>query len=74
MWSIVTVMAFREWDMGFFLCSQAWQSLMAVVAADARSYTMACMASPFAWIVATVLLIVLYFYVMKDMKRKLCLQ
>ena len=42
---------------------QAWQSLleevMAVVAADARSYTMACMASPFAWIVATVLLIVL---------------
>jgi hypothetical protein len=48
--------------------------VMAVVAADARSYTMACMASPFAWIVATVLLIVLYFYVMKDMKRKLCLQ
>ena len=50
------------------------RGVMAVVAADARSYTMACMASPFAWIVATVLLIVLYFYVMKDMKRKLCLQ
>ena len=38
-----------------------------------KSYTMACMASPFAWIVATVLLIGLYFYVMKDMKKKLCL-
>ena len=34
---------------------------------------MACMASPFAWIVATALLFVLYFYVMKDMKKKLCL-
>ena len=32
---------------------------------------MACMASPFAWVVATVLLIVLYFYLMKDMKKKL---
>ena len=46
---------------------------MAIIAANQKSYTMACMASPFAWIVATVLLIVLYFYVMKDMKRKLCL-
>lgn len=27
----------------------------------------------FAWIVATALLFVLYFYVMKDMKKKLCL-
>ncbi len=33
---------------------------------------MACMASPFAWIVATVLLIGLYFYVMKDMKKRSC--
>ena len=49
------------------------RGVMAVVAAKKVSYTMACMASPFAWIVATVLLIVLYFYVMKDMKKKLCL-
>ena len=49
------------------------RGVMAVIAANKKSYTMACMASPFAWVVATVLLIVLYFYVMKDMKKKLCL-
>ena len=49
------------------------RGIMAIVASNKKSYTMACMASPFAWIVATVLLIVLYFYVMKDMKKKLCL-
>ncbi|MFR5148268.1 MAG: hypothetical protein ACLTER_00930 [Ruminococcus sp.] len=45
------------------------RGIMAIVASNKKSYTMACMASPFAWIVATVLLIGLYFYVMKDMKR-----
>ena len=49
------------------------RGIMAIVASNKKSYTMACMASPFAWIVATVLLIGLYFYVMKDMKKKLCL-
>ena len=49
------------------------RGVMAVVAAHEKSYRMACMASPFAWIVATALLFVLYFYVMKDMKKKLCL-
>ena len=47
------------------------RAVMAIVAANNKSYTMACMASPFAWIVATALLIILYFYVMKDMKKKL---
>ena len=47
------------------------RGIMAIVASNKKSYTMACMASPFAWIVATVLLIGLYFYVMKDMKRRL---
>ena len=49
------------------------RGIMAIVASNKKSYTMACMASPFAWIIATVLLIGLYFYVMKDMKKKLCL-
>ena len=49
------------------------RGVMAVVAAKKKSYILACMASPIAWIVATFLLIVLYFYVMKDMKKKLCL-
>ena len=49
------------------------RGVMAIVAAHKQSYRMACMASPFAWIVATALLFVLYFYVMKDMKKKLCL-
>lgn len=49
------------------------RGVVAVVAANQKSYVMACMASPFAWLVATLLLIVLYFYVMKDMKKKLCL-
>ena len=49
------------------------RGVIAVVAAHEKSYRMACMASPFAWIVATALLFVLYFYVMKDMKKKLCL-
>ena len=50
------------------------RGVMAIIAANKKSYLLACMASPFAWIVATVLLIVLYFYVMKDMKKKLCLK
>ena len=49
------------------------RGVMAVVAAKKKSYILACMASPIAWVVATILLIMLYFYVMKDMKKKLCL-
>ena len=49
------------------------RALIAVIAANQKSYTMVCMASPFAWIIATVLLIALYFYVMRDMKKRLAL-
>ena len=49
------------------------RGVMAIVAAKKKSYILACMASPIAWVVATILLIMLYFYVMKDMKKKLCL-
>ena len=34
-------------------------------------YKRQCMASPMAWVLAGGLLIVMYFYVMKDMKRRL---
>ena len=43
----------------------------AIVAAHMGSYFVACMASPVAWIVASVLLVFMYFYVMKDMSRRL---
>ena len=46
---------------------------MAALAAHEKRYRMARMASPFAWIVATALLFVLYFYVMTEMTKKLCL-
>lgn len=41
------------------------------VAGHYESYFVACLASPVAWIVATILLIFMYFYVMKDMSRRL---
>ena len=42
-----------------------------MIAAAHKSYFGACMASPMAWVLAGGLLIVMYFYVMKDMKRRL---
>ena len=47
------------------------RGVTAVVAAHKRSYVGACLASPAAWIVATILLITMYFYVIKDTERKL---
>ena len=40
-------------------------------AASQKSYLGACLASPMAWIVATALLVFMYFYVMKDTAKKL---
>lgn len=45
---------------------------MAVISAKRMSYFGICLASPMAWIAATTLLVIMYFYVMKDMKKKLC--
>ena len=47
------------------------RGVAAVVAAHKKSYAGACLASPAAWIVATILLITMYFYVIKDTERKL---
>lgn len=47
------------------------RGVTAVVAAHKKSYAGACLASPAAWIVATILLITMYFYVIKDTERKL---
>lgn len=47
------------------------RGVTAVVAASHKSYFGACMASPMAWIVATALLVAMYFFVMKDMGKKL---
>ena len=49
----------------------AGRGITAMVAAAHKSYFGACMASPMAWVLAGGLLIVMYFYVMKDMKRRL---
>ena len=47
------------------------RGITATVAAGKSSYIGTCLASPVAWIFASVLLWVMYFYVMKDMARKL---
>lgn len=47
------------------------RGITAVIAADHKSYFGACMASPIAWVVAGILLIVMYIFVMKDMSRRL---
>lgn len=47
------------------------RGVTAIVAAAHSSYFGACMASPMAWIVASALLVIMYFYVMKDMGKKL---
>ena len=46
----------------------AGRGITAMVAAAHKSYFGACMASPMAWVLAGGLLIVMYFYVMKDKK------
>ena len=47
------------------------RGVTATVAAAHKSYFGACMASPVAWILAGGLLIAMYFYVRKDMKKRL---
>ena len=49
----------------------AGRGITATIAAGKSSYIGTCLASPVAWIFASVLLWVMYFYVMKDMARKL---
>ena len=49
----------------------AGRGITAMIAAAHKSYFGACMASPMAWVLAGGLLIIMYFYVMKDMKRRL---
>ena len=49
----------------------AGRGITATVAAGKSSYIGTCLASPVAWIFASVLLWVMYVYVMKDMARKL---
>ena len=49
----------------------AGRGITAMIAAAHKSYFGACMASPMAWVLAGGLLILMYFYVMKDMKRRL---
>ena len=50
----------------------AGRGITAMIAAQKNSYVGTCMASPMAWIFATTLLWIMYFYVMKDMAKKLC--
>lgn len=46
------------------------RAIVAVAAAGQKSYVGVCMASPVAWVFAAVLLLVMYFYIMKhDMKK-----
>lgn len=49
----------------------AGRGITAMIAASKHSYFGACMASPVAWVLAGGLLIGMYFYVMKDMKKRL---
>ncbi|MDO4338143.1 MAG: MATE family efflux transporter [Eubacteriales bacterium] len=49
----------------------AGRGVTAVVAASRKSYLGTCLASPVAWVVASVLLIFMYSYVMKDTERRL---
>ncbi len=47
------------------------RGVTATIAAAHKSYFGACMASPVAWILAGGLLVAMYFFVMKDMKKRL---
>ena len=49
----------------------AGRGITATIAAGRSSYIGTCLASPVAWVFASVLLWGMYFYVMKDMSRKL---
>ena len=49
----------------------AGRGITATIAAGKSSYIGTCLASPVAWVFASVLLWGMYFYVMKDMSRKL---
>lgn len=49
----------------------AGRGVTAMAAGMQKSFLGACLASPVAWIFATMLLIFMYSYVMKDMRRKL---
>lgn len=46
------------------------RGIVAVIAARMHSYVGICMASPAAWVLAGTLLLVLYFYVMKQQERR----
>ncbi len=47
------------------------RGLAAIVATYQKSYVGVCLASPAAWILAGLLLLAMYFYVIKDVSRKL---
>lgn len=47
------------------------RGIMAVLAASYSSYLLVCLGTPVAWIVADILLIILYSYVMRDIQKKL---
>ena len=47
------------------------RGITAVIAASLMSYVGVCLASPVAWVIATALLFFMYFYVMKDMEKKM---
>lgn len=49
----------------------AGRGVTAMASAMQKSYLGACLASPAAWIFATILLFFMYSYVMKDMRKKL---
>lgn len=49
----------------------AGRGITATIAASRHSYFGTCMASPVAWILAGGFLVLMYFYVMKDMGKKL---
>lgn len=47
------------------------RAVVAVFASVKESYLGVCLASPVAWVAAALLLVFMYFYVMKDMKRRM---
>ena len=47
------------------------RGLAAIVATYQKSYVGVCLASPAAWVLAGALLIAMYFYVIRDVSRKL---
>lgn len=50
------------------------RGVTALYAASKKSYLDACLASPMAWIVAGTLLAFMYFYVMRDMEKRICIK